>query len=247
MIKHDLAILFSGGTDSLSLYTLATIGEHPNIPSSGKIHLLCMLNGMSRFPNFTLNRFKIAEKILKSQVPSDKSFADSDFVELDMGRLFQEVWLDKYEYLMPKYNGKNLVCAACKLAMHARAIIYCVEHCIELLLVGYAKKQSYFPEQSKAFMTRISTFSESFGVVTRFPVYDEFDDKMITRHFLEDQGLPSTGGGERKCLFSQTQTTASEKEVGNYLDDMIPFVVKYIKSRLEGRLKDAATCFNYGI
>jgi hypothetical protein len=243
MMKQNLAILFSGGTDSLSLYTLAAVRKHPDIPSPRVIHLLCMLNGMSRFPTFTINRFKMAEKILKSQVPSNEPLTESNFVELDMGRLFQELWLDKYEELMPNYNGKNLVCVACKLAMHARAIIYCVEYCIPLLLAGYAKKQSYFPEQSKAFMTRISSFSESFGIITRFPVYHDFDDEMITRHFLEDHGLPSTGGGERKCLFSQTQTTATEKEIGMYLDDMIPIVNKYIESRLEGRLKDSAMCF----
>jgi len=67
---------------------------------------------------------------------------------------------------------------------------------------------------------------------------------MITRHFLEDHGLPSTGGGERKCLFSQTRTTATEKEIEIYLDDMIPVVNKYIESRLEGRLKDSARCFH---
>jgi len=53
-----------------------------------------MLNGMSRFPTFTINRFKMAEKILKSQVPSNEPLTESNFVELDMGRLFQNKYIE---------------------------------------------------------------------------------------------------------------------------------------------------------
>jgi hypothetical protein len=63
---------------------------------------------------------------------------------------------------------------------------------------------------------------------------------------LEDFGLPSTGGGERKCLFCQTLTTATERDIGRYLDDMIPMVERYLEYRLDGRVKDAAICFPPG-
>jgi hypothetical protein len=246
MEKQELAILFSGGSDSLALYALAAAGAHPEIPRPRGIHLLNMLNGMGRFSSFPKGRFRVSERILRAQMPDSGQIPQSIYIELDMGRLFQGLWLDRYEELMPRYAGKNLVCVACKLAMHVRALIYCVEMLVPTLLVGYARKQGYFPEQTAAFMDRISRLSDEFGIKTMFPVYDDFDDETVTRHLLEDFGLPSTGGGERKCLFCQTLTTATEKEIGLYLDDMISILRRYIDHKLAGRLRDAALCFPPG-
>ena len=243
MEKQELAILFSGGSDSLSLYALAAVGTCPEIPRPKKIHLLHMLNGMGRFPSFSKERFRVSKRILEAQMPDLEQILQATYIELDMGRLFQGLWLDRYEELMPNYGGKNLVCVACKLAMHVKAIIYCVDRLIPTLLVGYARKQKYFPEQTMAFMDRISKLSDEFGIKTRFPVYEDFDDERVTRHFLEEFGLPSTGGGERKCLFCQTLTTATEKEICLYLDAMIPRLRQYVDHKLAGRLRDAASCF----
>lgn len=246
MQKRELAILFSGGTDSLALYALAVSGFHPNLPRPVKVHLLHMLNGMSRFHDFPRNRFRIAEKILADKVPSKDQMPETVMLELDMGRLFQGLWLDNFEELMPRYGNKNLVCVACKLGMHARAVIYCLEHFVPLLVAGYSKKQDYYPEQTPVFMEKIAAFSQEFGIKTAFPVYAEFDQQNVTRHVLEDFGLPSTGGGERKCLFCQTLTTATEKEIGAYLDDMIPRISQYVEHRMAGRLREAASVFPPG-
>jgi hypothetical protein len=254
MEKIELAIMFSGGTDSLAVYALASLGHHPDLPRPRHIHLLHMLNGMSRFHDFPSQRFEAAKKILAKQVPltemdsSDSAVKLPDvlMVELDMGRLFQGLWLDRYEELMPRYSGKNLVCVACKVAMHTRATIYCIENFIPNLVTGYAKRQEYYPEQTPVFMEKIADFSSLFGVRTHFPLYEDLEDEMVTRHILEDFGLPSTGGGERKCLFCQTLTTATEKEIGKYLDDMLPLVKEYIELRQAGRIKEAANCFPPG-
>jgi len=232
----DAAILFSGGTDSLALYAMSFTGNHSSVPKSERIHLLNMLNGMSRFPHFTKNRFETAKAILESHFQKE-NLSESIFIELDSGRLFQGLWLDRYEEFMPKYNGKNLVCVACKAAMHARAIIYCMENDIKLLMVGYTKKQSYYPEQTPTFMETMATFSEKFGIRTTYPVFVDFSDETVSKHYLEDQGLPSTGGCERKCLFSQTYTTATENETGLYLSDMLPVLEEYIRLKIEGTQK----------
>ena len=246
MHKQELAILFSGGTDSLALYALATAGHHADLPRPRRIHLLNMLNGMGRFPDFTRNRFETARVILEKRMPASEKMPDAHLVELDMGRLFQGLWLDRYEEFMPRYGGKNLVCVACKLAMHMRGILYCNEHLVPHLVAGYTKKQNHYPEQTPVFMEKIGAFSAHFGVTTRFPVYGDFSEDMTTRHVLEEFGLPSTGGGERKCLFCQTLTTATEKEIGSYLDDMIPKATEYIECIQQGRLQQAAACFPPG-
>ncbi|MCF8069172.1 MAG: hypothetical protein K9L30_11360 [Desulfobacterales bacterium] len=244
--KHEVAILFSGGTDSLALYALYMAGKHRDMVPAGKIHLLCMLNGMSRFDHFPVERFKTARKILAKQAPDSEPVPETEYTELDTGRLFQGLWLDHYETLMPKYNGKNMVCVACKLAMHVRAVIYCVKYLVCDLVAGYTVKQSYYPEQTDAFMSRIIEFSGNFGIATHFPVYEDFSDEMVTRHVLEDFGLPSSGGGERKCLFGQTYTTAAEEDVAQYLDDMLPVLNQYVESKLEGDIRGATACFPAG-
>lgn len=246
MSKQELAILFSGGTDSLAVYALAAIGQHPQLPRPVKIHLLHMLNGMSRFHEFPRRRFRVAQEILATKLSEPEGLPQAEMVELDMGRLFQGLWLDRYEELMPRYNGKNLVCVACKVAMHTKAILYCTEHLVPVLATGYARRQSYYPEQTPVFMEKIAALSEHFGIRTIFPVFEDFDDEQITRHVLEDLGLPSTGGGERKCLFCQTLTTATPREIGAYLDDMVPRAKQYIEYKLQGRVREAAAVFPPG-
>ncbi len=247
MEKQEIAILFSGGRDSLALYALGFLGKHPSFPRCRRIHLLHMLNGMSRFHSFPSRRYETASKILRTQIPLSGNVPESLFLELDCGRLWQGLWLDRYEVLMPMFGGKNLVCVACKIAMHAKAILYCVRNLVPQLYVGYSVRQSRYPEQRPIFMDRMSELSEEFGIVTQFPLYDEFDSEDVVRHFLEDVGLPSTGGGERKCLFCQTLTTAGTKEIGAYLDHMLPQVRKYIEYKLSGQIREAARCFPPGV
>ncbi len=246
MDRQDIAILYSGGRDSLALYALAMIGKHKEIKRPRMIHLLHMLNGMARFPQFPRQRFEIAQKILRGQVPATEYCPDSSYIELDMARLFQGLWLDNYEILMPRFQGKNLVCIACKLGMHAKAIIYCVQNYVPFLLAGYASRQSFYPEQTPVFMQRMAELSLHFGISTAYPLYNDFSDEDITHHLLESYGLPSTGGGEKKCLFCQTLTTAEERHIKAYLDEMVPKIENYIDLTLGGNIKEAAQIFPPG-
>jgi len=246
MSKQELAILFSGSVDSLALYALSAVGRHPDIPPTRMIHLLCMQNGASRFKTFPFERFKAAEKILKAQAPFTEPLPEGSFVELDTARLFQGLWLNQYEALMLRYSGKNLVCTACQLAMHTRAVIYCIERLVPQLIAGHYGNFSFCRQHPEAFIAKITAFSSNFGIKTSFPMNHNFYDKAVMQHLLEDHGLPANDGGERQCLFSQTLTTATDNEIGNYLDDMIPHLTGYVESRLEGRVRDAAMCFTPG-
>jgi hypothetical protein len=243
MGKQELAVLFSGSASSMALYVLAVAGRHPDIPQPINIHLVRMQNGALRFIDFPFGRFQAAEKILKAQAPSIDPVPASSFVELDTARLFQELWLNQYEALMPQYNAKNLVCTACALAMHARAVIYCVERLVPLLLVGPSGAHSCCPQMTETFITKAMAFSSDFGITTRFPLNSEKENETVIKHILEDYGLPSDDGGEPKCLFARTLATATEKEIASYLDDMIPRIETYVESRLEGNLSDAALYF----
>lgn len=246
MSHPTLAIMFSGGSDSLSLLAMAFKGQLPEIPRPEQVHLLYMLNGMSRFPTFPRERVRIAKELLEVQAAGPLKNPEIIYNELDTARLFQGLWIDRYEELMPRFNGKNLVCVACKVAMHARSIIYCRENGINLLVTGYAKKQAYYPEQTPTFMQRLREFSDRFGIETRYPVFDVFTDDVVVRHYLEDQGLPSAGGGERDCMFSQTYTTARESDTAAFLDQTLPKVTTYLEAVFKGEIQKAVACFPPG-
>jgi tRNA(Ile)-lysidine synthase TilS/MesJ len=242
-MKQDLAILFSGGKDSVALYAFAALGKCHDIPSPRTIHLIHMSNGVSRFRKEPSRRIKTVKKLLAKQASPNQPLPESVFIDLDVTHLFQELWLDRYEALMPEYGGKNLVCVACKLAMHTRAVIFCHEHSVPNLLVGMAKKQSHLPEQSEPFMERMIAMSERFGIITRFPLYEALDDDETTVHFLKDHGLPAFGGGKSDCLFSRTLTTANVDHTASYIDDMMPSLIQYIEGRLDGKIKETALSF----
>lgn len=244
MEKQDLAILYSGGRDSLALYALAVAGHHPEIQRPYSIHLLHMLNGMGKFHSFPQARYQLARRLLERQLLRPDDAPETNCLELDMGRLLQGLWLDNYEELIPRFGGKNLVCTACKLGMHIKGVLYCVTHHVPLLLAGSASTVSCCPEQTDVFVERIADFSTLFGISTKFPLYGEKNDAHTVCHLLEEFGLPSADGGERTCLFSRSLTSAGEKEIGDYLDAMIPLVVDYMEYTLAGNLQDAAACFS---
>ena len=244
--RYPIAIMFSGGSDSLALLSMAYKGQLKGITPPTDIHLLYMLNGMSRFPSFPRERYRIAKELLESQITESNEKPEVHYMELDTARLFQGLWIDHYEELMPRHDNRNLVCVACKVAMHTRSIIYCVENQIDTFITGYAKKQEYYPEQTATFMNRLREFSQLFGVDTRYPVFEDFTDSTVVRHYLEDRGLPSAAGGERDCMFSQTYTTAEEHHTAAYLDDMLPVVSKYLDFTFKGDVKSATACFPPG-
>ncbi len=246
MTGDPIAIMFSGGSDSLSLLSMAYKGQLKDIEPSSSIHLLYMLNGMSRFPSFPRERVRVARELLKAQTDDTGNNPEIIYSELDTARLFQGLWIDRYEELMPQFNGKNLVCVACKVAMHARSIIYCRENGINRFCTGYAKKQAYYPEQTPTFMNRLRDFSAIFGINTDYPVFDDFTSDTVVKHYLEDQGLPSASGGERDCMFSQTYTTALESDTAAYLDYALPIVEEYLQAIFQGDIKKAVSCFPPG-
>ncbi|MBU0946979.1 MAG: hypothetical protein KJ804_15010 [Proteobacteria bacterium] len=246
MEKQDLAIFYSGGRNSLLLYALALAGHHPEIFRPHSIHLLHMLNGMGRFHSFPLARYQLACGLLERQIPRPDEAPPTRWLELDMGRLFQGLWLDRCEELMPRFNGKNLVCVACKLGMHVKGLLYCITHHVPLLLVGYGARSSCCSQHSDVFMERVAALSTLFGITTKFPLYGATDEHTVC-HLLEEFGLPSTGGGERHCLFSQTLSSAGAKEIDDYLEAMIPLAVAYMEHSLAGRVQVAAACFSPGM
>jgi 3'-phosphoadenosine 5'-phosphosulfate sulfotransferase (PAPS reductase)/FAD synthetase len=84
--RNPLAIMFSGGSDSLALLSMAYKGQLKGITSPTEIHLLYMLNGMSRFPSFPRERCRIAKELLESQIAEPNKKPAVHYVELDTAR-----------------------------------------------------------------------------------------------------------------------------------------------------------------
>ena len=236
--------MFSGGRRSLALYTLAATHSHPDIPSTEFIHLLCVDNGMQRFLDLPAQRFRIVRESLEESRPPNQPLPDSALVAVDSSWLLRKLWIDRCEQLVSEYSGRNLICVACGLAMHAKAIVYCAERMVPAVYAGACRRQEDAARHTPVFLEKIEAFSYEIGVKTRFPVYDEFESDRFVRNFLKDRGLPCFGGGERRCLFSDSVSSATDEDVRRYLDDTIPRLLAYVQWTLDGKHEKAVGAFD---
>lgn len=247
MDSQELAILYSGGDASLALYVLAAAGTHPELPRPRGIHLLFMENGARGFAGFAKERFARAEATLKKRSPKTSPVPETEYIERDMRLLYKSVWIDRAEAMTAAFGGKNLVCAACRLAMHAEGVIHCVTHLVPALVSACgAYDHRDGPEQGPAFLEGLAAFSAGFGIVSRFPAREDFSDPSVPRHVLESHGIPPYASRPGRCLFADTVTTASEADAVRFLEQAAPQLSEYVEHRLEGRVREAAMVFGKG-
>jgi hypothetical protein len=63
--------------------------------------------------------------------------------------------------------------------MTAASIIYCIKNDIKVLADGYRKLQSYHPEQTPIFVSKIDEFAASYGIDYQHPIYEIEDDRVL--------------------------------------------------------------------
>lgn len=112
-------------------------------------------------------------------------------------------------------NGVNLVCIGCKLAMHAKAIIHCLNNNIKNVADGATKRQERYGEQRKCAIERIRKLYQKYGINYVNPVYEY--EKTDIKYGLFDRGL-TIQALEDTCLFSKTFTTPTDSMIETYID-----------------------------
>lgn len=169
MIENKQAvILYSGGTDSSAVVCLKANKYE-------KLHLI----SYKRFGIFNIeNTDKNVEKIYTL-------FGKEKFVRqiFDVSKIYKLVSYNDYFYYLKKYGLFNLsICGLCKLSMHIRTIIYCLENNIYKVFDGANKYSgnSLAVDQIKEFVDTIKHLYTKFNISYETPIYDLKAPKHIT-------------------------------------------------------------------
>jgi len=154
----EIAILYSGGTDSTAAAVLMS-------KEFDKVHLLTY----QRFGIFSIKNSSFNYPFLENKFGKDK------FIHkiLKVDRLFKEISYVQYGKNLKKYGFFLLAtCELCKLTMHLRTLVYCLENNIKAVACGANKNMIFFPDQTPECMVEIRKFYARYGISYFNPVYD---------------------------------------------------------------------------
>lgn len=187
----EASVLFSGGSDS-------TLSAVRMLELCDRVHLLTFKPG---FILFAENSRKHAEAL-------KIHFGEGRVLHhiIDNSKLFRRMVLGNIAYDLFQY-GPNLtvnLCQGCRLAMHARAIIFNLENRIPYLADGSIRRQVAEPTQLKPIIELNADFyRERYGVLYRSPVFEEDRSDLI----LDKMGISVKKRIKRQFIFFDTQAT----------------------------------------
>lgn len=150
------------------------------------------------------------------------------------------------------FNNNVLICLGCRMAMHARAVAYMLEHGIPYLVDGSIADQSTVPEQLPSVLERHRDFyRREFGIHHRSPIYDE----SRSDNRLAEMGVPGQHNLKRQFVLFDTQATCPfgvtadvygrmfyslmpatrERESESYCHDKYPLLVRFVRGHIAQR------------
>jgi 7-cyano-7-deazaguanine synthase in queuosine biosynthesis len=197
----ELAVLFSGGTDS-TCATALLAGEYD------RVHLITY----SRFGLFHM------EHAAKNVAFLRKRFGEDRFIHtvIAVDRIFKEISYSCYWRMFARYGLFLLsTCGLCRLSMHVRTIIYCRTHGITRVIDGANRHAAggISTDQSPSVIEGIRKMYSRYGIEYTAPVYD-FDeapgnswaDKLHVqapqlRSIIADAPAPAEGRTTGKILY----------------------------------------------
>ncbi|HLD30232.1 MAG TPA: hypothetical protein VJC03_07805, partial [bacterium] len=124
---------------------------------------------------------------------------------IPLNRLYDFVSDDLRFHYMKKYGFLNLGgCGVCKLTIHLRTLVWCLDHGITSAADGSTRDLYLFPTQMEPVNREVKKMYSRFGLVYETPVYDtalpensSLWDKILRAERLSDEsGSPGEKGGE---------------------------------------------------
>ncbi len=221
----EIAALYSGGTDSTCAVVLM-------LKEFDRVHLITY----RRFGLFHVENVKTNVKKLKDKF-GEKRIAHR---VINIDKLFRKVSYAKNWYNLKKYGFLLLsTCGLCKLAMHIRTAIYCLENNIKYVCDGANKNVGlrYFPAQMPEVVAEIKNMYAQNGITYFTPVFD-FDEP-------KDIGWSDKLGLEKLCLLDKKENQReSGITSGKILHKMLFFPGENIKGTKIDRAMQAR-CFQF--
>ena len=161
----DLVVLFSGGSDST--YTAYRMSERYE-----RIHLLTFSRpGIGDVSKSEINFQRLQRKLGEDRVFHYYFPVDRLYRYFSYGHYLKDLW---------RFGFLNLsTCGLCKLAMHARAMLFCIEHGYTDICDGANINMYVFPAQIERCMDEIRGAYTRYGVRYFNPFYHLEDRKCM--------------------------------------------------------------------
>jgi hypothetical protein len=159
---NEVAVLFSGGTDSTCTAVLAA-QQHD------RVHLLTM----QRFGMFGVERSDTNFHKLEQLFGPDR-FVRPELMDVD--GLFRHLSYGTFTRDLRRHGLMMLTtCGVCKLAMHTRALIYCLAHGVKRVWDGANRNMYIFPAQMEDVLGLLEDLYGRFDIEYDNPVF-EYED-----------------------------------------------------------------------
>ncbi|MEE2829966.1 MAG: hypothetical protein VX498_12320 [Myxococcota bacterium] len=168
----EIALMFSGGVDSTA--TAVMLAERYE-----RVHLVCYRNGYGHYYHHRtearvheLNR-RLGDRFIFSLIGVKEHF----------DRILVDRVLKDYK----AYRSGFIWFMGCKMAMHLRSVIYCLEHGLPVSTDGSNSDTDEMVEQSLLSLSLIQHFYEDNAVEFGTPVYEV--RRAESRQVIKDLGL----------------------------------------------------------
>jgi len=200
--RPAVSLMYSGGLDS-TVTALTLAGQYD------MVHLLTYDRG---YGHWFVGRSRV-------RIPQlEKHLGRHVFTQFraDVRGLFKRIVLDSFVSDFRKYKALFIVCVGCKMAMHARSVIYNLEHGIPFVSDGASETTAWMPDQMPVTLAEYKQLHDDYGLAYSNPVY-HFGTREKARETLREAGL-SMGhriadrdfGTQPICLFGDVITIVRE-------------------------------------
>lgn len=169
---REIALMFSGGVDSTA--TAIQLAERYD-----KVHLITYRNG---YGHWYMHR--TAERVAELTKALGPKFVHS---VISTKTYFDEILVDDVIADWKKYQSGFIWFMGCKMAMHMRSAIYCMEHGLRFMSDGSNQDTNEMVEQMLISLTLIRFFYEQYGVQFGTPVYEATRDE--SRRLIKKLGV----------------------------------------------------------
>lgn len=191
MDNGKIVVLFSGGTDSL--LTSALMAEKFKEVYLNTYHRF----GFSSTTNSEVNVWKLKER-----------YRDSRFIHqiIRVDKLTKYVFNERYLRNLSKHGFFMLSnCGLCKLAMHIRTAIFCLDNNIRNVCDGANQNMRLFPDQMKNVLKELRKMYARFGINYMNPVFEleypeglDYADRLHLDRVLPAEGEKDDPDAEKK-------------------------------------------------
>ncbi|MBI3341854.1 hypothetical protein HY024_01905 [Candidatus Curtissbacteria bacterium] len=189
--KGKVAILFSGGTDSMC--TAALMAQE-----FAEVHLLTFWESATKSSPIPKRNIEL----LRKKFPMTKFVSET----ISVDKLVSHLWYENYFQNLIKY--RFLVLATCgfsSLSWHVRTMVYCQEHKITNVADGLTRELIHFPGHMDTVVEEFRDMYKKFGINYENPVRNwptpvdqQFIDRVVVNQHSTDFFLGDKHVAQRK-------------------------------------------------